>query len=203
MCVRGGRSCGYLSQSSAAVSLKPDTRVWCVWVPIMPCKRKKCWTANAMCRLDPSPTPKWHSSSTTRNPAKSTDRSNRDSRYSRSSSRTAHEAVFHNRPSLHENLLCRSDWLRLRRISETECMILLVRELTAFPRRNGSCRPQRFSTNSAGSQIQCLGLGAWAEQTAPALGAQTGSTTQIRISGNCAWMWTETGATTDWRATRE
>ena len=31
------------------------------------------------------------------------------------------------------NLLRRSDWLRLRKISETECVILLVRDLVAFP----------------------------------------------------------------------
>ena len=36
-----------------------------------------------------------------------------------------------NRPG---NLLCRSDWLRLRGISETECMILPIRDLAAFPR---------------------------------------------------------------------
>ena len=45
-----------------------------------------------------------------------------------------YEGVFHNRPSLQGNLLCRSDWLRLRGIAETECMILPVRELAAFPR---------------------------------------------------------------------
>ena len=38
------------------------------------------------------------------------------------------------------------------------------------PRRVCPCRPQCFSTKSAGSQIQCLGLGAWAEQTAPCFG---------------------------------
>ena len=45
-----------------------------------------------------------------------------------------YEGVFHNRPSLLVNLLCRSDWLRLRGVAETECAILPVRELAAFPR---------------------------------------------------------------------
>ena len=101
------------------------------------------------------------------------------------------------------DLLCRSDWLRLRGIAETECMILQVRELAAFPRCSvcehlrAGCRPQCFSTNSAGSQIQCLGLGAWAEQTAPTPGAQTVSTTQIRTAGNCVGkrrQWSQSSA---------
>ena len=51
--------------------------------------------------------------------------------------------------------------------------------------RVGPCPLQCFLTDSAGSQIQCLGLGAWAERTAPAPGAEIVSTTQIRITGNC------------------
>ena len=53
------------------------------------------------------------------------------------------------------------------------------------PRRVGPCWPHCFSTNSAGSQNQCLGLRAWAEETSLAEGSQTVSTTQIRITGNC------------------
>ena len=45
-----------------------------------------------------------------------------------------YEGVFHNRPGLQGNLLCRSDWLRLRGISVAECMILPIRQLVAFPR---------------------------------------------------------------------
>ena len=47
---------------------------------------------------------------------------------------SSYEGFFHNLPSLQGNLLCRSEWLRSRGISETECMILPVRELAAFPR---------------------------------------------------------------------
>ena len=81
-------------------------------------------------------------------------------------------------------------------------MILIVQELAAFTRcsvceqlkaekRFSAHRylpPQCFSTISAGSQIQCLGLGAWAEQTAHALGAQTESTTRSQTSGSRIWM---------------
>ena len=94
-------------------------------------------------------------------------------------------------PSLQGNLLCRSDWLRVRGVAETECMILPIRELAAFlgrsvcvhrsSRRVGPCRPRCRSTNSAGSQIECLGLGTQAGQTAPAPGAQTVSTTLTRL----------------------
>ena len=57
-----------------------------------------------------------------------------------------HEGVFHNRPTLQGNLLCRSDWLCLRGFAETESAIFLVRELAALPRRL-----LRFSTIPAGS----------------------------------------------------
>ena len=67
----------------------------------------------------------------------------------------------------------------------------------SVPRRYGPCRPQRFETNSAGSQIQCLGRGAWAEQTALVPGAQTVSTTQIRIDGNCVGKRRQNGTDTD------
>ena len=61
------------------------------------------------------------------------------------------------------------------------------------PRRIGPCRRQCLSTNSAGSQILCLGLGAWAEQTALAPRAQTVSTTQIRTTGKCVGKRTQNG----------
>ena len=111
-----------------------------------------------------------------------------------------YEGVFHNGPSLQGHLLCRSDWLRLQGscgyrvhdplhakdfcLSSMQC-VRTVQSKQSAPRRDGPCRPQRFLTNSAGSHIQCLGLGAWAEPTAPAPGAQTVSTARIRISGNC------------------
>ena len=45
-----------------------------------------------------------------------------------------YEGDLHNRPRLQGNLLCRSEWLHPRGISETECMILRVQELAASPR---------------------------------------------------------------------
>ena len=43
-----------------------------------------------------------------------------------------------------------------------------------------------------GSQIKCLGMGAQAKQTTPALGAQTVSTIRSQTSGSGIWMWLET-----------
>ena len=106
--------------------------------------------------------------------------------------------VFLNLPILHGNLLCRPDWLPLRRIvgdrmrdppgSRVRCL-----SHGSAPRCVGPCRPQRFSTNSGGIQIQCLGLGAWAEQTSPVPCTRTVSTTQIRITGNCVGMRRQNG----------
>ena len=56
MYVRGGRSSGCLPQSFAAVSLKPDIRPGANYA-----MEKKCWTADALCRLDPSLTPQYDS----------------------------------------------------------------------------------------------------------------------------------------------
>ena len=118
-----------------------------------------------------------------------------------------YEGVFHNRPNLQENLLCRSDWLRLRGTSETECMILPVRELAAFPRC--SVREQlKAEERSPGAMVpvaptplddsrQQSNSIPWAEQTAIALGAQTVSTTHLQISGNFTWTWMETCAPAD------
>ena len=70
--------------------------------------------------------------------------------------------------------------------SRTHCLFSVQRVRTSQIKRaplgaSGPAGPQCFSTNSAGSQTQCLALGAWAEQTDRALGAQTVSTTQIRV----------------------
>ena len=61
-CVRGGRSSGYFPQSSAAVSLKPDGRPWCV-SGCQSChgKERTCWTTDTVCRLDPHLTPQYDS----------------------------------------------------------------------------------------------------------------------------------------------
>ena len=46
----------------------------------------------------------------------------------------SNEGHSHNRPGLLRNLLCRLDRLHSRGISETECLILPIRELAAFLR---------------------------------------------------------------------
>ena len=53
--VRGGLSSACLPQSPPSVSLKPDTELNKPW------KRKKCWTADALCRLHSSFTPQYAS----------------------------------------------------------------------------------------------------------------------------------------------
>ena len=166
-------------QRSAAVSLKPDIRPGCV-SGCQSCLGKE--VLDGRCTVPPGL--QSHSA---------VPRISRDSDPPRRGIQRGRQG----------DLLCRSDWLRLRGIAETECMILQVRELAAFPRCSvcehlrAGCRPQCFSTNSAGSQIQCLGLGAWAEQTAPTPGAQTVSTTQIRTAGNCVGkrrQWSQSSA---------
>ena len=116
-----------------------------------------------------------------------------------------YEGVFHNRPSLQGNLLCRSDWIRSRGISETDCMILPTRELVDFPRCNvceqlkavelfgatapvGASASRRFQLAAGSSAL------VWEfrqGRTAHALGAQTVSTTRSQTSGRGSWMWLE------------
>ena len=103
---------------------------------------KKCWAADAPCRSDPSLAPHYDSEQDLGSPEALILRDEESSEEDRPCPPRfllqeiifAHEGVFHNQPSLQRNLLCRSDWLRLRGISETECMILPIRELAAFPR---------------------------------------------------------------------
>ena len=63
----------------------------------------------------------------------------------------------HNGPGLLRHLLCRSDWLPLRGISETECLILPSRELAAIPRCS-MCEP-RLDSSPAPQYDSDLGLG--------------------------------------------
>ena len=80
---------------------------------------------------------------------------------------------------------------RARCFSQVQCVRTAQKHRSTL-RRDDPCPPQRFSTIPVGSQIQCLGLGACAQQTARAL-AQTVSATQIQISGklrlNVNGMW--------------
>ena len=115
--------------------------------PTMSWTRKKCWSADALCRLDPGPTPQCGSEQDLGSPEALLPRLEESCEKDRPFlprlllqeiifAHSPYGGVFHNGPSLQENLLCRSDWLCLRGIWETECMILSVRELAAFPRRS-------------------------------------------------------------------
>ena len=83
----------------------------------------------------------------------------------------------------------------LQRIAATECAILPIRELAAYPwcsacerpssrERVGPCRHRSLSTDSVGSQNKCLGMGAQAGQTAPA-----GRPDSIHDSEPDLWKW--------------
>ena len=52
-----------------------------------------------------------------------------------------HDDLHPNQPVLWGNLLCRADWLRLRGIAGTECAILPIREIAAYPRCRASEHP--------------------------------------------------------------
>ena len=67
--------------------------------------------------------------------------------------------------------LCRSDWLRLRGILGTECMILTIRELAAFLRCSASAQLTAGERSSAQSPCRCQ-----ARSSALVLGAQAGQT---------------------------
>ena len=116
----------------------------CLRVPIMPRKRS-AGQADALCRLDSSLTPQYGSAPGLGSAETLIHRDEESSEEDRLFlprfllqeiilAHRPYEGVFHNRPSLQGNLLCRSDWLRLLGIAETECTILPVRELPAFPR---------------------------------------------------------------------
>ena len=129
--MRKGRSSGYLPQSSAAVSFKPDIRLECVsWC--QSCHGKERGAGRQIhCATW---TPVYDSEPGLGSPETLIPRDD-ESRFLLQEIIFAHspyEGVFHNRPSLQGNLLCRSDWLRLRGIAKTECVILPVREPAAF-----------------------------------------------------------------------
>ena len=59
------------------------------------------------------------------------------------------KGVFDNRPTIQGNLLCRSDSLCLRGIEETDCAILPIRELAAYP-RSSACEHFRSGERPSG-----------------------------------------------------
>ena len=111
---------------------------------VMPWKRKRSWTVDAFCRLGSSLTPQYDSELGLGPPEALIPRDEESSEENRPFlprfllqaivfAHSPYGGLFPNRPSLQGNLLCRSDWLRLRGISETECVILPIRDLVAFP----------------------------------------------------------------------
>ena len=177
-------------------SLKPVTRLYPV-SGSQACqgKHKRCWTADAARHLDAGFSPYGSEralgspEALFRNPAKTTDRSYHEICCRRLFSRTAHTRWSFTIGQAFRRIFC-ADLHRMRDPpdSRTRCLSSVLRVRTSQesgPRRASPCRPRCLSTNSPGSEIQCLRLGAWAGQTAPAPGAQAVSTTRIRINGNC------------------
>ena len=158
-------------------------------------KRRRSWTADALCRLDSDCAP--------------VDDSEQDlappdalfpPRFLVQETIFAHspyEGVYPNQPRLQG----RADWHCLRGIAPTECAILPVRELAvcpgaaranvpaqgSAPRRVGPAGAQCLTTDTVGSQIKCLCCGS----SGTAQGKRTVSTTRSQISGSGIWMWLE------------
>ena len=144
VCVRGGRSSVYLLQSPAAVPLKPDTWLYCVsWCPTCHGK-KRCWTADALCRLDSSFAPQHDSEQDHGSPEAvivSGEEPSEDDkpflpRFLLHEIIFAHspcEGVGPNQPRRQRNLLCRADWLCLRKLQKQNARSSPIRELAAYP----------------------------------------------------------------------
>ena len=100
---------------------------------------ERSWTADAFCRLDSGLTPQYDRELGLGPPEVLIPRTEESSEEDKPFLlRFLLQAIifarlFPNRPSLQGNLLCTSDWLRLRGISATERMILPIRDLAAFP----------------------------------------------------------------------
>ena len=135
-----------------AVCLKAAS---CGLVPLvdqMSRKRKRSWTADALCRMDADCDPMsiceqgdrlslGTNSEQRRAHAKTPHRSYRDFCCRRLSSRTVRTTIFipTSRAS-RGNLLCRADWLCLRGIAGTECAILpRFKKSPPLPRRCSAC----------------------------------------------------------------
>ena len=172
----------------------------------MPRKRKKCWT-DALCRLDSSLPPQYDSELDLGSPEGLIPRDEESSEEDRPFlprfllqeiifAHSPYEGVFHNRPGLQGNLLCRSDWLRLRGISETECMILPIRELAAFPRCSVCEQLKAEARSSAPWPLPVPALlddSRWQPDQVPRLGS-SGAQTDLRLGARplevgfgCCW----------------
>ena len=178
---------------SVTSSRYPQTRysaVLCLLVPNMPWKRKMTWTADAWCRLDSRFAQQFGSERALGSPEALISRDDESSEDDRPflPRFLPQEIIFAHRPirrglsqlampagesSMQIRLasLARVGRENARSSRYGNSLPILgavcANIFTAGepPRRVGPCQPQCFSPNSAGSQIQCLGLGAWAEQT--------------------------------------
>ena len=195
----------------------PQTRhstVLCLLVPNMPRKRKRCWTADAWWRLDSSFAPQFGSEQDLGSPEALIPRDEESSEDDRPflPRSLLQEIIFAHRSFTTGQAfkgICWAEQIgfvceelqkqnaRSTRFENSRPVIGAARANISVqrsaPRRTGPCRRQCLLTNSAGSQIKCLGLGAWAEQTALAPRAQTVSTTQIRTTGKCVGKRTQNG----------
>ena len=158
----------------------------------MPRKRKKCWSADALCRLDSSLTPQYDSAPGLGSPETLIPRDEESSEEDRPflprfllqktiSAHSPYDGVFHN-----------------RRESPVPIRLASLRELAAFPRCRVCEHLRAVERPSARRSLPApvlldefrwqsdpvLWSRAWAEQPAPAPGAQTVSTTQIWTAGN-------------------
>ena len=162
-----------------------------------------CWTADAVCRSDSSFTPQDDNEQDLGSPEALIPRGGESSEDKPFQPRfllqeiifahSPYEGVCRNQLRLQANLLCRSDWLCLRGIAETERAIFPIRELGAYPRCSACV--QSSSGESPSASVPA-GLSAsrrirLAQGRQPLLRAIRVSTTQKRIFGRCVWMWTE------------
>ena len=154
-------------------------------------KRKRRWTADALCRLDSSLTPRYDSELDLGSPAalilRDEESSEEDrpflsrfllqemifahSRYEQPAKPAGESSVQIRLASLARNFRDRVHDFpdsRPRCFPSLQC-VLKVQSRESALRRNGPCQCQHLSTLPAGSRIKCLGQGAWAEQTAHAL----------------------------------
>ena len=60
-----------------------------------------------------------------------------------------YDDLYPKQPRLRGNLLCKTDWLRLRRIAGTECAILPIREIAVDPRCSACEHPSSGERRTA------------------------------------------------------
>ena len=158
----------------------------------MPWKRKRCWTADAFCRLDSSLTPQYDSEQDLGSRSDPLGRGIQRGRQNRSfrdscrrslSLRTAHtEGSFPTGPACRGIFCADHIGCACGEFPSSRPRRLHSSKQWNAPRRNGLCRCQCFSTIPAGGRNRFLGTEVLAGQTAHALSARTVSTTRSQTS---------------------